>query len=192
MRIIACARVLAAVAALAACDRTLEPTAARAPLVGAESIAAEAGGVGAKVTGSGHVIRNLTGEDEMTTFAYSAITHADGSGSGHFTYHFRAADFSMQGHVTCVTVAGNTGWIGGVIDRVASDDPADQSFVGTDVWWLVEDNGQNENDPPDRTTNLLLTLPGTTITAASWCRDQPAVPVVPRRVVVRGNIQVEG
>jgi len=142
------------------------------------------------VTGAGNLLRDLGAGPELTTFSYNAVRQGDGDVSGHFVYHFRAAEFSMIGKVTCATTLGNRAWIGGVIESVASDDPADQSFVGTDVWWLVEDNGNGGGDPPDRTTSLLLTLPGTTITAASWCHDQPVNPRIPLRDITDGNIVI--
>jgi hypothetical protein len=147
-------------------------------------------GAGPIVTGAGHVLRNLGAGPELTTFSYNAVRQGTGDVSGHFVYHFRAAEFSMIGRVTCATTTGNRAWIGGVIESVASDDPADQSFVGTDVWWLVEDNGDGTNDSADRTTSLLLTLPTTTITAASWCRDKPVNPAIPLRAIAGGNIVI--
>jgi len=142
------------------------------------------------VTGAGHVLRDLGAGPELTTFSYNAIRQGTGDVSGHFVYRFRAAEFSMIGRVTCATTLANRAWIGGVIESVASDDPADQSFVGTDVWWLVEDNGDGTNDTLDRTTSLLLTLPGTTITAASWCHDQPVNPRIALREITDGNIVI--
>ena len=149
---------------------------------------ATVGDNGPIVTGSGSVLRNLGAGDELSTFAYNAVNQGNSVG-GHFTYHFRAAEFSMLGRVTCATVVGNRAWIGGVIDQVHSADPADQAFVGTDVWWLVEDNGDGGSATADRTTSLLLTTVTTTITAASWCRDTPIV-AVPLRSIVAGNIAI--
>ena len=149
---------------------------------------ASAGGVALSVTGSGHVIRNLTGDDELTTFSYSAIRRVDGTTNGEFQINFRAATFSIKGTVTCVTARDNTAWIGGFIDWIKSDDPADQALTGTDVWWRVTDNGQGADDPPDLTTSILFTLPGVPITAASWCRDQPLRGL--SRPIDHGNIQV--
>ena len=174
--------------AIAACGQQ-EPTALTDRDTPEIMLGDPGGGAVARVTGSGHVLRTAAGVSDVATFTFSAIHHADGTGSGQFQHNLTVVDVKFHGHVTCVTVAGNRGWIGGVIDRLESPDPADQSFVGTDVWWLVEDNGEGPNDPPDRTTSLLLTLPGTTITAASWCRDQPVPPVL-LRPLVSGNIQV--
>jgi len=142
-----------------------------------------------QVVGSGHVMRNLGAGDELTTFSYSALGRADGSASGQFQYNFRAADFSMHGTVSCVSIAGNQGWVGGNITQIHSGDPADQALVGTEVWWRVIDNGQGAGALPDQTTSLLLARRGGTITSESWCRDQP--PLAPARDVLHGNIQVK-
>jgi hypothetical protein len=147
-----------------------------------------AGGVALSVTGSGQVYRDLTGEAELTTFSYSAIRRVDGTTNGEFQYDFRAANLSVKGTVTCVTTLDNTAWIGGYIDRLESEDPADQSLVGTDIWWRVTDNGEGAGDSPDLTTSLLFTIPGLPITAASWCRDQPLRGL--SRPIDHGNIQI--
>jgi hypothetical protein len=142
----------------------------------------------ARVSGSGHVMRNLTGEDELTTFSYNATARADGTAHGKYQYHFRAADFFIHGTVTCASVAGNAGWVGGVIDKIVSGDPADQSLVGTEIWWRVVDNGEGANAAADLTTSLLFAVPGLPITAESWCRNQDVRGVM--RDVLHGNIQV--
>jgi hypothetical protein len=146
------------------------------------------GGIDLSVTGSGHVLRNLGEGDELTTFSYSANRRADGETTGQFQYDFRALNLVVHGHVTCVTSAGNVAWIGGVIDRLRSDDPADQALVGTDIWWRVTDTGEGAADAADRTTSLLFTIPGVPITAASWCADQPTRGV--ERPINNGNIQI--
>jgi hypothetical protein len=150
--------------------------------------AAASSAVVASVSGGGHVMRNLTGEDELTTFSYNATARADGTAHGQYQYNFRAADFRVHGTVTCASVAGNAGWVGGVIDGIFSADPADQSLVGTEIWWRVVDNGEGANAPPDTTTSLLFAIPGLPITAASWCRNQDVRGVL--RDVLHGNIQV--
>ena len=142
----------------------------------------------ARVTGSGHVMRNLTGEDELTTFSYNAVARADGTAHGRYQYHFRAADFFIHGTVTCASVSGNAGWVGGVIDSIVSGDPADQELVGTEIWWRVVDNGEGANEAADLTTSLLFAVPGLPITAESWCRNQDVRGVM--RDVLHGNIQV--
>jgi len=146
------------------------------------------GGVALSVTGSGHVFRDLGAGPELTTFSYSAIRRADGATSGQFQFNFRALNLVVHGEVTCVTAAGNIAWIGGVIDRLQSDDPVDQELVGTDIWWRVTDNGEGSGDAADLTTSLLFTIAGNPTTAASWCADQPTRGV--QRPINNGNIQV--
>ena len=161
--------------AYAGAAATSSPSAAASPVI-------------ARIMGSGHLMRNLTGEDELTTFSYSAIARADGTAAGEYQYHFRAADFFIHGTVTCASVSGNAGWVGGLIDKVVSGDPADQALVGTEIWWRVVDNGEGANDAADQTTSLLFAIPGLPITAESWCRNQDVRGVM--RPVLNGNIQV--
>jgi len=175
-------------AAMACSDPSTAVRSANQPGQLASAPHASVGGVALSVTGSGHVVRDLGAGPELTTFSYSAIRRADGATSGQFQYDFRALNLVVHGTVTCVTAAGNVAWVGGVIDRLRSDDPADQALVGTDIWWRVTDNGQGAGDDADLTTSLLFTIAGSPITAASWCAEQPTRGV--QRPIVSGNIQV--
>ena len=168
--------------ALAACSDVTEPGA------NARSVAPLAATLTPIITGSGHLDRDLGEGPELTTFSYTAVVGEDGTGTGQFQFNFRALDLVVHGYVTCATVAGNRAWIGGVIEKLTSPDPADQELVGTDIWWRVTDNGEGNAAAPDLTTSLLFTLPGSTVTAASWCANQPLG--APNRAVVQGNIQV--
>lgn len=173
---------------MACTDPTAVPmsvTSVRAPL----SPSAAVGGVELAVTGSGHVFRDLGAGPELTTFSYNAIRRANDVVSGQFQFDFRALNLVVHGTVTCVTAAGNIAWVGGVIDNLRSDDPADQELVGTDIWWRVTDRGEGADDAADLTTSLLFTIPGNPTTAASWCADQPTRGV--ERVINHGNIQVK-
>ena len=161
------------------------------PTLGPEAAgrsALAAGGVAARITGSGSHIRIGAGGEELTTFAFSALRRADGGTSGQWQYHFRAAGFSMHGDVSCLTIADNEGWVGGTITKVLSPDPIDQELVGVEMWWRSRDNGEGAGAPPDSTTGLGFAFPGSTITAESWCRDQPAALVL--REVAAGNIRI--
>jgi hypothetical protein len=149
---------------------------------------AAVGGVELAVTGSGHVLRDLGAGAELTTFSYNAIRRADDATTGQFQFNFRALNLVVHGTVTCVTSAGNVAWIGGVIDRLHSDDAADQALVGTDIWWRVTDRGEGSDDSADLTTSLLFTIAGNPTTAASWCADRPTRGV--ERPILSGNIQV--
>ena len=171
--------------ALAACTGD---QAAMAP--DADPPALQAGGVTASVTGSAHHTRIVAGVEGLTTFSFTAIQRTDGTTSGQYQYNFRAAGFSVHGPVTCVSIRGNEAWIGGTVGRIQSPDPEDQSLVGVDMWWRLQDNGEGVGDPPDLTTGVGFAFPGSTITAESWCRDQLALLLL--REVESGNIQVRG
>ena len=160
----------------------LEPEGAGAP-----SLAANA--VTTRITGSGSHVRVAADGDALTTFAFSALRREDGSTSGQWEYHFRAAGFAMHGTVSCLSVTGNAAWVGGTISKVLSPDPADQALVGVEMWWRSRDNGQGAAAPPDSTTGLGFAFAGSTITAESWCRDQPQLLVL--REVAAGNIRID-
>ena len=171
---------------LAGCggDRpVLGPEAADAP-------ALAAGGVAARLTGSGTHVRTGTTGDELTTFAFSAVRQADGTTAGQWQYHFRLNGFSMHGDVSCLSVAGNEAWVGGKVTKVVSDEPAFHELLGVDMWWRSRDHGQGVGAAPDSTTGLGFAFPGSVITAESWCRDQPASLIL--REVAAGNIQLSG
>ena len=173
--------------AAAACD---SPTAATRPDVRLPLTAsASAGGVALSVNGAGHVERDLGAGPELTTFSYNAIRREDGATSGQYQFNFRAVNLVVHGTVTCVTATGNIAWVGGVIDNLKSDDPADQALVGTDIWWRVTDRGEGSADAADLTTSLLFTIAGNPTTAQSWCNDKPTRGV--ERPIIAGNIQVK-
>jgi hypothetical protein len=175
-------------AAMACSDASTAVQSAPPPAQQPSTPQASVGGVALSVTGSGHVFRDLGAGPELTTFSYNAIQRAEGTTTGQFQFDFRALNLVVHGTVTCVTAAGNVAWVGGVIDRLQSDDPADQELVGTDIWWRVTDRGQGTGDDADLTTSLLFTIPGSPTTAASWCADQPTRGV--QRPINNGNIQV--
>ena len=179
--------ILTGIAIWASCAVPVEPMGNTAS-AGIVKASGSASPVVAQIMGSGHVLRNLTGEDELTTFSYSAVARADGTAQGEYQYDFRAADFFIHGTVTCASKSGNAGWVGGVIDGIVSGDPADQALVGTEIWWRVVDNGEGANTVADLTSSLLFAIPGLPITAESWCRNQDVRGVM--RDVVNGNIQV--
>ena len=95
-----------------------------------------------RLTGSGHHVRIVGTKEELTTFAFSAVSHADGSTSGQYQYNFQANGFAIHGPVTCVTRAGNQVWVGGIVDRVVTDNPAFEGLAGLEMWWRSVDNGE--------------------------------------------------
>lgn len=151
-------------------------------------VAQSSGGATAMLTGSGHHTRVVGTEDDLTTFSFSAVRHADGRVSGHYQYNFRVRGFAVHGKVTCVSTNGTQAWVGGTVDQVITDEPAFESLLGLEMWWRSIDNGEGSSDAPDVTSGVGFEIAGNPTTADSWCRDQPAV--LPLRVVEHGNIQL--
>jgi hypothetical protein len=163
-----------------------EPTTPVEPAGSGESIARAPAGL--KLTGSGHHSRTVGGITELTTFSFNAIEGPNGT-TGHFQYDFRANGFIVSGPITCVTSNGNQAWVGGVVDRVITDNPAFESLLGLEMWWRSIDNGEGAGAAPDSTTGLGFGFPGSVITAASWCANQNVALVL--REVEGGNIQLQ-
>jgi hypothetical protein len=148
--------------------------------------AAVADGVLQSVTGSGDFVGS---NGALVTFSYSAIKHGDGSVSGQYEIHLRSLDAVFQGPVTCFSVAGNHGWVGGIAERVRSSNPDIAALEGNDMWFQVQDNGQGANDPPDLTTSIGVTpVGGPPGQAQAYCDAMR--PPVTFHPVVHGNIQV--
>jgi hypothetical protein len=135
-------------------------------------------GVVTQVKGTADHLRTVAGVTALTLFSFDSKQKADGTVTGSYFYNFQAAGFSVEGPVTCISTAGNQAWVGGTVARIDSPDPEDQALVGADMWWRSIDNGQSDNAAPDLTSGLGFEFPGSTITAESWCRDQPAILVL--------------
>jgi hypothetical protein len=170
---------------LAGCDSTRP--AAPSNDSGAGRVAFYTTGAVATLTGSGHHSRVAGTEEDLTTFSFVAVRHADGSVSGRYQYDFRLRGFSVRGRVTCVSTNGTQAWVGGTVDQVVTADPAFESLLGLEMWWRSIDNGEGAATP-DLTTGVGFEIVGNPTTAASWCQDQPEV--LPLRVVEHGNIQL--
>ena len=179
-------RAAALVLALGLVSCTDDPS---ADLATAPAPSLAAGGV-VRVTGTGTHVRVGTEGEELTTFAFSAIRTPDGRATGQWEYRFRVAGFRVHGRVTCLSVAGNQAWVGGVVEKVVTDNPVFESLLGQEMWWRSIDNGEGGGAPADITTGLGFGAPGGAITAESWCRDQPLLLIA--RDVATGNIQVVG
>lgn len=139
-------------------------------------------------TGGGHFL--FSGFLDVQ-FGFSAVAKADGSaqGSFHQSYTLNGLQTSYWGTVTCLSVdtATSRAWIGGVVTKVESDNPAAR-LVGEEVWFRVVDNGQGQ-DAPDRSTVFGFTP--LFETSAAYCAARPW-PADDARTwpVTAGNIQV--
>jgi hypothetical protein len=100
---------LALALTLAACA---DPPAAPADLRLLDATQASAGVVQA-VQGSAHIEQ----AGELRTFTFSARRFADGTVTGEFQIIARQVDRVTHGRVTCLTVMGNSAWIGVKIER---------------------------------------------------------------------------
>ena len=145
-------------------------------------------GVSAAATGGGHFL--FSGFLDVR-FGFSAVSKADGSaqGSFHQSYTLEGLTTSYWGTVTCLSVdtVNHRAWIGGVVTKVESDDPAAR-LVGEDVWFRVLDNGQGQ-DVEDRSTVFGFTP--LFESSAAYCAGRPW-PADNARTwpVIAGNIDV--
>jgi hypothetical protein len=113
------------------------------------------GGVVASATGGIHwtiPLPNDFGVEVVNQpLAFTAMKHADGSVSGHFTYHqiVEGESFNFGVDVTCLVIYdGNRAKLGGVIKT--SNDPT--LPPGNFAWFQVFDNGEGAGAPPDRSS----------------------------------------
>jgi hypothetical protein len=116
--------------------------------------------------------------------AFNARKYADGTVSGHFTYHqvVEGASFDFGVDVTCMNVYdGNRAKIGGVVKT--SNDPT--LPPGVFAWFQVFDNGEGANAPPDQSSLIGF---GDEAANEAFCNS----PNLPRFGPwdVQGNVQV--
>ncbi|HVE78787.1 MAG TPA: hypothetical protein VNA89_07990 [Gemmatimonadaceae bacterium] len=190
---------LLAGAALAAALGCESPGRVLAPASAPDEVTLAAGadhGVAASATGGGHYLLQATFDVQ---FAFSAIQHASGKVMGRFHHSLErpAGTIDFHGEVTCLAFdpENHRAWIGGVITRNTSTDPAFQLPLhqpGHDVWFRVVDYGEGGNATlPDRTTFIgFENTPGIP-TSAFYCATRPW-PAGDERTwpVTAGNIQV--
>ena len=175
------------------CEAPAGPAADR----GSVHLATGDDGVTASATGGGwYNINNVF----QVQFAFSAIQKSDGQVMGQF--HHRtdtgAGLFDVHGSVTCLAfdLENRRAWIGGVITKNNSTDPAFQGEIfqpGHDAWFRVVDYGEGMDSPPDRSTFVgFENTPGIP-TSAFYCALRPW-PADDARTwpQTAGNIQVRG
>jgi hypothetical protein len=106
-------------------------------------------------------------------FSLVAIEHSDGRITGQYTDRF-AQGGGFHAQVTCLSVDGNTAWIGGIIRG--------GDFDGQEVITEVQDNGTSTNDAPDMISFSFIGVP------AQTCLTQPQLPLFPLQ---GGEVKVE-
>jgi hypothetical protein len=137
------------------------PEAVLAPLDGAATVVP-----GHHVVGSGHV-QTVAG---LREFTFHATEPPDGGVSG-----------SFEADVTCLSVAGSTGWVGGTI-RATN---AAAVVVGSGSTFYAIDGG--EGDGSADVVSLAAFNLGAGLDQA-FCADQPLA--LPPLAVTDGNVQV--
>jgi len=149
----------------------------------APALNASDNGVVASATGSAHRIRvNVEGDDELWVLAFSAVKRADGTTTGNARIDRKDLGISWNLEVTCLTVVGNTAWIGGIIRNARG--PIIQE--GTVSYFYVIDNGEGADAPPDIASAIRINdLAGRD---QEFCNIRPLA--LPPSPIAHGNIQV--
>ena len=130
---------------------------------------------------TGHVETGSGGIFEKYSFA--AVRHRDGTVTGEWQTRVEfpsGFQITAHGNVTCLVIDtdGKTATIGGIVE---SSTFRPEILVGSDATWIVVDNGEGANAPPDEATDLSF---GSLVSA---CGDFTFAPLTP---IARGNIQV--
>ena len=138
-------------------------------------------GVVESASGSAHRIRPLP-DGELFVLTFNAEKRADGTVTGYAHVDRKDLDLSFDVDVTCLSVVGNTAWIGGIIRNPRNDLVVD----GSVSYFYVIDNGEGEADPVDRASAIRLNdRAGEDI---RFCTDRPLL--LPRADIAHGNVQV--
>jgi hypothetical protein len=87
---------------------------------------------------------------------FSAVKHQDGSIDGHATFRDRAANTKVDIDIDCLTVVGGMGGGSGSQDAILIGAVSKSTFpefpIGNRVGFMVRDNGEGQNAPPDQFT----------------------------------------
>jgi hypothetical protein len=166
---------VAIVAVGCAVDSPIAPTAP----AGIGSAAAE--GVTESATGSAHKIRPLP-DGELFVLTFTAEKRADGTSTGYAHVDRKDLDAAFDVDVTCVSVVGNTAWVGGIIRNARGNVARD----GTISYFYVIDNGEGEGAPADVTSAIRVNdREGEDI---RFCTERPLL--LPATEIAHGNVQV--
>ena len=177
---------LAAVPLLFACSELPSDVASSAHM---EIAYSRAGGV-ERQTGHWEIVTPPLYPSMLTgKYSASAVRQGDGSVAGAFEVHEIYATHTdrVHGVTTCLTVLPDgTARAGGIVTESTFPN---QAYVGGAAVWLVRDNGEGRNSPPDLATDIRYGY-GANV-AQAWCSGGQ-VPNMGMNPVVRGNIQVTG
>jgi hypothetical protein len=138
------------------------------------TLTAAPSGVVNTATGSGHI----TSGGENRTFAFTARKYADGTATGQVQVNSRALNTVAHLEIDCLRVVGNVAHMSGIVTRTSNPTEAP---LGDMRRFVVMDNGEGSNSPPDRISTIPVNPAGQT------CENST---LVPDRPVERGNVQV--
>lgn len=132
---------------------------------------------GHRAVGSGHVDQ----ASGMREFTFHAVQAPDGSASGSYKIVLPNGLF-LEVDVTCLSVDGNTAWVGGVI----RDTNAAIVVIGSTSMFYAIDNGEGSADPDIVSIALINGAAGLDL---AFCANQPLE--LPALTVDRGNVEVQ-
>lgn len=138
--------------------------------------------------GPGPVVASATGgvqrirSDELWVLGFNAVRHADGSATGNYHVDRQDLGITFDVDVTCLTVVGDTAWIGGIIRKVKGP----LVIEGTVSYFYVIDNGEGSDAPVDIASAIRINdLAGRD---QVFCQDRPLL--LSRGPIDFGNLQV--
>jgi hypothetical protein len=134
-------------------------------------------------TGSGHTLAG----GAPRTFAFSAVSRADGSAAGNYEIVIHAIGAFFMVDVTCMRVLGNKAWVAGIIRK--SNNPAVRE--GTVSYFWTIDGGEGPTAVDIVSTARINDPLGEDQRFCSLMPDE-ATSGLPGNVVLRGNVQVRG
>lgn len=144
-------------------------------------IAASFSGVIESASGSAHRVRPLP-DGELWVLTFNAVKREDGTVTGYAHVDRKDLNIAWDVDVTCLSVVGNTAWIGGIIRNgtgVAID--------GSVSYFYVIDNGEGSADPLDEASAVRLNdVAGEDI---RFCTERPLL--LPKSAIAHGNVQVQ-
>lgn len=130
-------------------------------------------------TGSGHTPSG----GGLRVFTFTAHRRADGSAEGRFRIGLNAINAWFSAEVTCVSFAGNTAWVAGIIDDTNVPNLVQ---VGSVSEFYVIDNGEGSEAAADIVSTALFNQPAGA--DEPFCANQPLG--LPPRTVTQGDVQV--
>lgn len=149
--------------------------------VGPESLRLDVGGPGPVVASASGGIQRIRGDD-LWVMGFNAVRHADGSATGNYHVDRQDLGIKFDVDVTCLSVVGDTAWIGGVIRKV--DGPV--VIEGTVSYFFVVDKGEGSDAPVDVASAIRINdVAGQDLV---FCRDRPVQ--LSRGPIDFGNLQV--